>query len=329
MDIVTGGTGHLGNALVRALLVKGRDVRVLVRGSSDQSCFDGLDIEIVYGDLLDKSTLVAAFRSIDTVYHAASLVSFGIADTGDLHAVNVLGTDNVIDACLECKVNRLVYVSSIEALDLAGSSRPITESGGFRPGHTIMEYGKSKAQASLNVLRAVEQRGLDAVIACPTGFVGPYDFKISSIGQLFIDYVRRKLPIIISGGFDFVDVRDVADGLLAANQHGRKGECYVLSGHFRSVADFIEAIRESTGISFPSFRLPHWLALFFSPFAEIYYKIKNSPPRFTRNSVRILALDVQVSSAKAGRELGYNARPFQQTVEETIEWLRQEDYLEV
>ena len=327
MDIVTGATGHLGNALVRALLIKGRGVRVLVRRSSDLYCFEDLDIEIVYGDLLDKRTLAAAFATIDTVYHAAGLVSFGIVDTDDLYAVNVRGTANVIDACLECKARRLVYISSIEALDLAGSSRPITESGGFRPDYTIMKYGKSKAQASLDVLRAVEQRGLDAVIACPTGFVGPYDFKISSIGKLFIDYVHRRLPVIIGGGFDFVDIRDVADGLLAANQHGKKGEFYILSGHFRSVSDFIRVIREATGISFPSIKLPHWLALFFSFFAEIYYKVRNSPPRFTRNSVRILALDVQVSSEKAGRELGYSARPFQQTVRETIEWLRQEGYL--
>lgn len=329
MDVVTGGTGHLGNALVRALLSRGRDVRVLARTTSDLVCFKGLDIEVVRGDVLDQDSLISAFRGAENVYHTAGLVTFGIPDSDKLHAVNVTGTENVVEACIGRRIRRLIYVSTIEALDLMGSSRPVTESAGFHPDRTIMEYGKTKAIASIDILRAVETRGLDAVLVCPTGFIGPFDYKISAIGKLLIDYINRKIPVILEGGFDFVDIRDVADGMCAATDYGHAGENYILSGNYISVAEIMRAIGNYSGIPSPEFRLPYRLAYCFSYFAERYYYWKGMQPRYTRNSIKILSLDVRVSSDKARGELGYVARPFERTVEDTIDWLEGEGFLSV
>jgi dihydroflavonol-4-reductase len=326
MDVVTGATGHLGGVLVRRLAAAGREVRAVVRPASDPARLAGVDLEIARADLLSPDSLVRAFRGAELVYHAAGNVQFGIGHREALRAVNLEGTQNVVRACRLAGVRRLVYVSSIEALDLSAREGPVTEEVGFHPDRTVMEYGRSKALASLAVLEAASA-GLDAVVVCPTGYVGPEDYRLSAMGRLVLDYVRGRIPLVVAGGFDFVDVRDVAEGTVAAADRGRSGESYILSGTYLEVSDIMRALEALTGVRAPTLLLPGPLALGFARVAELWYSVRHAPPRFTTGSVRILSLGLRVSSEKARRELGYLARPFDKTLEDTLAWLADAGFL--
>ncbi|MBN1485985.1 MAG: NAD-dependent epimerase/dehydratase family protein, partial [Chloroflexia bacterium] len=205
--VVTGATGHVGNNLVRALLERKERVRALVYPGDRTRSIEGLSLERIPGDVCDPDSLRAAFAGADTVYHVAGIVSIIPGREDLLERVNVGGTRNVVQACLHCGVRRLVYVASIHALVEPPHGTVIDERMPFDPRRIATEYGRSKARASLEVLRGVEQ-GLDAVIACPSGIVGPHDFMPSVVGKLLIDAAQRRLPAYVRGGYDFVDVRD-------------------------------------------------------------------------------------------------------------------------
>lgn len=326
MVALTGATGHLGGVLVARLADSGQRVRAVVRPGSDASRLASQDVEVARADLLSPESLFRAFRGAELVYHAAGNVQFGIGHREALRAVNVEGTGNVIRACLRTGVRRLVYVSSIEALDLSGRSGPVTEEVGFHPNSTVMEYGRSKALASLAVLGAARD-GLEAVVVCPTGYIGPHDHRLSAMGRLVVDYVRRRIPLVVAGGFDFVDVRDVAEGSIAAADRGRTGESYILSGTYLEVAEIMRALEARTGVPAPTLVLPGSLALGFARLAELWYSLRDVPPRFTTGSVRILSLGVRVSCEKARRELGYVARPFAKTLDDTLAWFSEAGFL--
>jgi len=229
MIVVTGATGHIGNVLVRELLSRGENVRVVIPPFEDTTPLDGLKVEMVEGDVRQVDSLIQAFKEGDVVYHLAGIISILPGKSKLLYQVNVMGTRNVVGACLKTDVRRLVYTSSIHAIAEPPHGTAIDETLPFDPDRAIGEYDRSKAQATLEVLKAVQQ-GLDAIIVCPTGVVGPYDFKLSEMGQLFIDFAKKKLKAYIDGAYDFVDVRDVAIGHILACEKGHTGESYILSG---------------------------------------------------------------------------------------------------
>jgi dihydroflavonol-4-reductase len=220
MNLVTGATGHIGNVLVRLLNQRGERVRAMIMPGEDPAPLTGLDVEIIEADVLDYSSLLKAFDGIDVVYHLAGIISILPGKDHMVHAVNVSGTRNVIQAARSSAVRRLVYTSSIHALQRVPEGILIDESVPFDVEHAISSYDSSKASASLSVLNAV-QDGMDAVIVCPTGVIGPYDFRLSEMGQLILDCVEQKPMLYVDGAYDFVDVRDVAQGLILAGEKGR------------------------------------------------------------------------------------------------------------
>ena len=211
MIVVTGATGHLGNNLVRALVRRNHRVRCLVLPGESLVPLGGLDVEIVEGDVRDIECLYQAFDGADTVFHLASIISLLPGRTKLLEEVNVKGAKNVAQACLKTGVRRLVYTSSIHALVEPPIGQVIDETMPCDPDRISVEYSKSKARATLEVMDVISQ-GLDGVIVMPTGVIGPYDFKPSATGQMLLDYASGKIPVRIEGGYDFVDVRDVAEG---------------------------------------------------------------------------------------------------------------------
>jgi len=211
MIVVTGATGHIGNVLVRELLKRGKKVRAVIPPFEDTTPLEGLEVERVEGDVRNADSLIHAFNGADVVYHLAGIISILPGKTELLYQVNVEGTRNVVEACLKSNVRRLIYTSSIEAIAEPPQGTVIDETIPFAPDNAIAEYGRSKAKAALAVLEGLK-KGLDAVIVCPTGVIGPYDFKLSEMGQLFIDFARGKSRIYVGGAYDFVDVRDVAIG---------------------------------------------------------------------------------------------------------------------
>ncbi len=319
MNLITGAAGHLGNVLTRELLARGQSVRALILPGEDISSLEGLDVEFVEGNVLDLPSLVRAMQGVEVVFHMAALVSIVEDHAPLLYKVNVEGTRNVIEAARQCGVRRLVYTSSIHAITRPPDGVTIDESLPFDPQNPAGAYDRTKAAASLAVLEAA-QDGLDTVIVCPTGVLGPYDFRRSEMGEMVLSWMQRGIGIVINGFFDFVDVRDVAAGHILAAERGATGETYILGGERISVTQIQQLVQQAAGIHAPAVNIPMRLAMFVARFAEIYYRVTKTRPRFTRYSLETLVSNSQISSAKASTELGYKARRLSESLADTVAW---------
>jgi dihydroflavonol-4-reductase len=319
MNLVTGAAGHLGNVLVRALLARGEQVRVLVLPKEDTRSLDGLDVERVEGNVLDPASLRAAMQDVDVVFHLAALVSITPEKEHLLHMVNVEGTRNVIEAAKVAHVRRLIYTSSIHALTRPALGVPITERLDFDPHNPAGPYDRSKAEASLLVQQAARE-GLDACILCPTGVIGPYDYRRSEIGELILSFMQKRVSFLVEGAFDFVDVRDVAQGQILARDHGGTGEAYILGGERIALRLLHDLVQQSTGKETKVISFPLPIALIIAPMAELYYKLTKTKPRFTRYSIETVVSNSDIRSDKAKTELGYQPRSLVSSVADTVRW---------
>ncbi len=325
MVVVTGATGHIGNALVRELVKNGTIVRALVLPQEDISSLKHLPIEIVKGDVTDYDSLAKAFEGTSYVYHLAGVVSISSGDKNLLQKVNVEGTRNVVRACMEAGIKRLVYTSSIHAFPELPHGKTIIEIKEFHPDKVVGDYAKSKAMATNIVLDAVKE-GLNAVIVHPTGVVGPYEFKLSNTGQLIVDFLRRRLYAYIDGGYDFVDVRDVAHGIILACEKGRIGENYILSGEQITIKQLLKYLEEATGVEAPKCKIPLWLAKITAPLSELYYKMLRQQPLYTSYSIYTLCSNSLTSHSKATMELGYRPRPIKQALFDAVHWIKEKRF---
>jgi dihydroflavonol-4-reductase len=319
MIVVTGATGHIGNVLIRQLLATGQDVRAIVPVEEDLTPLKGLPIEILTGDVRNLGSLLNGFRGADMVYHLAGIISILPGKRRILEEVNVQGTKNVIIACRQCNVKRLIYASSIHALKELAHGSVITESQPFDPIAVLGEYAKSKARASLEVIKGIEN-GLDAVIVCPTGVIGPYDFKGSEMGHLILTFLRHKLPAGVNGAYDFIDVRDVSTGLILAGQRGVKGEMYIMSGERISIRELFSLLETISGTRAPSIMIPCWLARIAGIVSTPFILWRKKKPLFTAYSIDVLRSNSVVDSSKARSTLGYSARPIINSLKDTIAW---------
>jgi len=320
--VVTGATGHIGNVLIRQLLSRGENVRVVIPPLEDTAPLDGLKVEISECDIRKIDSLIAAFKESDVIYHLAGIISILPGKSELLHQVNVLGTRNVVEACLKTGVRRLIYTSSIHAVKEPPHGIVIDETYPYDPDNVLGDYAKSKARATLEVLKGIDQ-GLDAVIVCPTGVIGPYDYKISEMGQLIVKFIKGGLKTYIDGAYDFVDVRDVATGLILACEKGRSGESYIVSGEQINIYSLLLILEEITGIKAPSFKIPVWLARTAGKVASPYYYLTKTKPLFTAYSVDVLASNSLISSAKARLELGYSTRSIRESIVDAVAWFRE------
>ncbi len=319
MNLVTGATGHIGNALIRSLLARGEGVRALIWRGEDASSLDGLEVERVEGDVLDPDSLRAALRGVETVYHLAGLISILPGRQPLVWKVNVEGTRNLLEAARRADIRRLLYTSSIHAIRRAPHGTVIDESLGFDPNNPYGEYDRSKAAASLEVQKAAAE-GLEAVIVCPTGVIGPYDFRGSEMGEVIRQAAEARPMFYVDGAYDFVDVRDVAEGMIAAAERGQRGESYILGGHRITVRYLLETVREVTGRAFASIKIPIPLAEFAARFTPWYYQRTKAKPRFTPYSLEVLQSNSNISHRKAERELGFRPRPMFETIADTVRW---------
>jgi dihydroflavonol-4-reductase len=322
--LVTGASGHIGANLVRALLGQGRRVRALVHRNT--AAVEGLTVEIERADLLDGAAVLRACSNVGTVFHLAGKVSAGWEPAEEVHAINTLGTRNVVDACLAAGVKRLVHVSSIQALS---GDHAVDETCDLvaAEDRTRGDYDRAKAEAERLVLGAVE-RGLDAVVLNPTAVLGPFDFQPSPMGRVLLALGRGKLPALVAGGHcDYVDVRDVATGALAAEHLGRCGERYILSGTRLSLVELARHWASVTTHPAPRFAVPMGLARLVAPFAPTWARWRGQRPLFTSESLRVLRTQAPTSHAKADAELGYAARPIDETLRDTCAWMRTQGWL--
>ena len=316
--VVTGASGLIGQSLLRCLAAEGRPVRAV---DCDLVGLDGLDVEPVCADVRDLAALVRAFDGAETVYHLAARISIRRQDAALTHAVNVEGTRNVVVACERCGVRRLVHFSSIHALSAFPLAEPIDETRPLAAGRGSLAYDRSKAEADTVVLAAAA-RGLDAVIVTPTAAIGPHDLRPSHMGAAILQMARGTLPALVRGGFDWVDARDVARGALAAEARGRSGERYILSGRWCSLRDLAALVEGACGTPAPRLHLPPWLARLAQPLLAAWCGLRGRPAPYTREAVTIIQRHRYVRHDKAADELGYQPRPLEATVQDTVAWLR-------
>jgi dihydroflavonol-4-reductase len=244
-----------------------------------------------------------------------------------LNRVNVEGIHNVASACRIVGVKRLVYTSSIHAVAEPPHGTVIDESQPFDPDRVIGDYARSKARATLLLLDEVKRGDFDAVICCPTGVIGPWDFGISNVGQLIMDFASGHLKSYVSGAYDFVDVRDVARGLILAAKKGKTGRHYILSGAQVQVPELMQELAKVIGYPAPTYRIPTWLARTAGVLASFYYQILRRRPVFTAYSIDVLRSNSVVSSVRAREELGFTSRPWQESIKDQVQWFRSERML--
>lgn len=319
MNLVTGATGHIGNVLVKTLVDRGEPVRVLILPGEDLTPLDGLNIEIVYGNVLDRKSLDEAFHEIDYVFHLAGIISISSEKDPVVHDVNVDGTRNMMDAAMQAGVKRFIYTSSIHAFKRIPHGQVIDETIPIDPESNVGAYDRSKAEATLAVMEKVKE-GLPAVIVCPTGVIGPYDYKKSELGSVMSSWMMNKVNYMIEGSYDFVDVRDVVQGLILAREKGTIGQMYILSGHLLRVSDLWKIGKELFSIKSAIINIPMRLARFAARIAEWYYKKTRTIPKFTRYSLETLQSNAVISNLKARLYLGYKTRPTIETMKDTMDW---------
>jgi dihydroflavonol-4-reductase len=318
MWLVTGATGHIGNVLVRKLIERGEKVRALIPPNECRAPLRGLDVEAMEGDILDMHSLCKSMHGIKGVFHLAGVISIMPGSNELVRQVNIEGTKNILRVAKEMKTGRFVYTSSIHAIKRVEEGI-IDETLPYDPENPYGEYDRAKAEATLEVQQAA-QAGLETVIACPTGVIGPYDFRGSLMGGVIREAAVSRPTLYVDGAYDFVDVRDVADGLIAAAQKGRKGESYILSGQKISVRYLLESVREITGRRFFQMKIPFDLAKFASLFTPRYYSFARVTPRFTPYSLEVLRSNSNISHAKATRELDYQPRPLYDSIRDAVGW---------
>jgi dihydroflavonol-4-reductase len=294
-------------------------VRALVR--DDTRGVDGLDVETIRADVLDPAALRGAFDGVDVVYHLAARITIAGDPDGNVTRTNIEGPRNVVSACLDARVKRLVHFSSIHALSSSPTNESINENRplAVEDRRRLPIYDRTKSDGQREIFAGIE-RGLDAVIIYPTAILGPYDYKQSAAGAAVVGIMRGELPALVDGGFNWVDVRDVVNGALAAEKKGRAGESYLLCGEWRSVRDLAGLIGEVTGVAVPRIVTPWWLARMGVPFITLWSVLTGTSPLYTADSLRALRNHRNVSCEKAREELGYSHRPLRETLEVACEW---------
>ncbi len=322
--LVTGATGHLGNTIIRMLTEQKRRVRALVLPTDNTKAIEGLPVEVFEGNVCDKRSMEPFFRVENPgdaiVIHTAGIVSISSRSDPKVYQVNVQGTKNVTDLCVEKKVRRLIYISSVHAIPECRHGETLCETDHFAPADVIGGYAKTKAEATQYVLDQVRDHGLDAVIVHPSGIVGPQDYGNAHMTQMVMDYISGKLTASVRGGYDFVDVRDVAQGVLSAVERGKKGQCYILSNRYITVKQMLDMLHKISGQRKIRTVLPLWFAKMTAPFAEIYYRMRKKPPLFTSYSLYTLFSNSAMSHKRADRELDYTTRDMYRTLSDTVVW---------
>ena len=321
MNLVTGATGHIGNVLVKELIRRGEKVRAFVLPDEDLSPLAGLDVQIFKGDVLDPASIAVALEDIEFVFHLAGIISIMPGSDQIVHDVNVNGTANMVKAARVAGVKRFVYTSSIHAFKRVQHGIVIDEEIPIDPDSTIAAYDRSKAEATLAVL-AESKMGLPAVIVCPTGVLGPFDFKGSELGVLISGWMVHKVNFLIEGKYDFVDVRDVVQGMISARDKGVIGQIYILSGESIKVIDIWRMVKELVDFKSAFIQIPTKLAMAAAKVTQFYYNISHSKPRFTTYSIETLHSNSAFTNAKARTVLGYAPRSLRETIADTVSWWR-------
>lgn len=321
--LVTGATGFLGRTVVSELLSRGAAVRALVLPGDQLAGVLPESVERTEGDLCSASALENFFAGTDEstcVIHTAGIVTVASHPDASLYRVNVDGTRAVLRECTARGVGKLVYVSSVHALPEKPKGMTITETDAVSSEFVSGAYAKSKAEATALVFAAAKG-GLNASVVFPSGIIGPGDIAGGSMTAMFRSFLAGRLPLAVCGGYDFVDVRDVARGIADCAENGQSGCGYILSGHYATIRDMLEALKTAAGVHRAVAYLPLRFARRAAAVFERFARLGKKKLFFTPYSVDVLSSNALFSHGAASRTFGYAPRPLLTTLRDTAQWL--------
>ena len=323
--LVTGATGFVGAAVVRALIKAGVDVRVLARRDSDFSNLQQFKVDGAYGDLRDKESLRKALAGCGQLYHVAAHYALWARNPAIFYDVNVTGTKNLMEAARDVGTERIVYCSTIGAIGLPPGGGLGTEATPVSLEQMAGHYKRSKYLAEQEVLRLAKQ-GLPVVIVNPSAPVGEGDVKPTPTGQMIVEFMKGRMPAYIETGMNIVDVDDVAAGHLLAMQKGRIGERYILGAKNLMLRDIFEILSCLTGVNMPSVKLPRELILPLAYLNLAFSWVTGIPPRIPLEGVKMAKYKMHYDCSKAIRELGIPQTPPEVALEKAVRWFRDHHY---
>ncbi|MGZ5849320.1 MAG: hopanoid-associated sugar epimerase [Methyloceanibacter sp.] len=323
---ITGATGFVGSAVVRKLLAAGFSVRALARHHSPRSNLDGLQVDIVEGDMRDRGAVFAAAKDARYVFHVAADYRLWAPDPEEIMRANVEGTRVVMEAARDRGAERVVYTSSVATLKLREDGLPTDETMPLAENQGIGAYKRSKVAAERLVERMIGD-GLPAVIVNPSTPIGPRDLRPTPTGRIIVEAASGRMPAFVDTGINLVHVDDVAAGHLAALNQGRIGERYILGGENMTLAELLGRIAQLTGRPLPRLRLPLALIYPFAFGAEAIARVTKREPFVTLDGLRMAKHPMYFTSTKAERDLGYTARPAETGLRDAIDWFRQAGFL--
>jgi len=322
--LVTGATGFLGRAVIAELMGRGAEIHALVLENDPLERQLPHDIHKVYGDVCDEASLDRFFSCAGhqtCVIHCAGIVSVASHPGDRIYKVNVGGTNNILRHCEQSGVGKLVYVSSVHAIPEKPKGTEITEDAVFSPELVRGDYAKSKAIATSLIFEAAN-RGLNTSVVFPSGIIGPGDSGQGSITHMLLSFLAGKLPLAVKGGYDFVDVRDVASGIAACAEYGLPGHGYILSGQYASIRDILDAVKNTLHIRRTVSFLPICFAKFVAPVYEKWSLRKRLPLYFTPYAVAVLDSNGRFSRKAAEAALRYAPRSLESSIRDTVLWLK-------
>lgn len=324
--VITGANGFLGSWLVRSLQKENAELFALVRPTSDLSDLEGLSIQSLHGDVTDLTSLNAAFEGADSVFHLAGVVAYNKAQRSLMQKVNVEGTRNVIRACREAKVRRLVHLSSVTAVGAGFSPDEIlNENSPFNLAQYEFGYFDTKKAAEDLVREAVWAGELDAVILNPSTIYGAGDAKKGS-RRMQLKVARGELAYYPKGGVSVIGVEDTVDGIIAAWKKGRSGERYILSGQNLFIHELFRFIAEAAGERPPQIALPNWVVHTAGAWGDLRQSLGLSSSLSLENA-RVSTLYHWFDNSKARRELGLIPRPAKDAIAASVGWMREKGLL--
>jgi len=323
LTLVTGATGFVGSAVLRALTAQGERVRVLVRRSSPRRNLEGVDCDVVEGDMTDAGGMEQALRGVRHLYHVAADYRLWARDPSELRRANLQGAKAVMEAALAAGVERIVYTSSVATLRAADAATVVDETSPLSESEAIGAYKQSKVAAERLVEQLVAERGLPAVIVSPSTPIGPRDIKPTPTGRMVLEAAQGKIPAFVDTGLNLVHVDDVAEGHLAAMGKGRIGERYILGGQDATLREMLTAIAVMIGRKPPTLALPRAPLYPLAVVAEAIAGVTGKEPMLTRDALKMASHHMFFSSARAEAELGYHARPYAEALTDALAWFRE------
>ena len=323
--LVTGASGFVGAAVARKALARGHRVKVLMRPTASHANVEGLDVEIVTGDMRDADSMTEALQGVRYLFHVAADYRLWARDPSEIARNNLKGARAAMTGALRAHVERVVYTSSVAALK-PGRGEAVDETSRHTPESVIGAYKLSKLLAEREVERMIAEEGLPAVIVAPSTPIGPRDIKPTPTGRIIVEAASGRMPAFVDTGLNLVHVDDVAEGHFLALEKGKIGENYILGGEDVTLAQMLADIAALSGRRAPKVRLPRAPLFPLAFAAEAMARVTGKEPMLTADALRMSRYQMYFSSAKAGRELGYAARPYREGIEDAHAWFGANGY---